>query len=88
MSKIKITSRDGTPRYIQKLPDGHYKISGESMYMRYGDNFIDYQGGPFININMDLSELNKSLSGKIIEIQKIIDDPKLNSYKLIIEQNG
>ena len=43
-----IRSRYGEKRTIYKFRN-HYIIEGESQYIRGGDDFIDFEGGPYLS---------------------------------------
>lgn len=71
-----IKSRYKEDRVLKKISDNEYLISGKSLYMRYDHptvpTFIDFDGGPYISIDMNLQQLfgiNKTVT-------KIIPDKK------------
>jgi len=43
-------SRYDQPRYATYLGDDWFLIEGPSNFFRYGDDFIDFEGGPFLQI--------------------------------------
>ena len=60
MNKITFKNREGLDRTLEQVSTNMYKLSGNSAVLRLGGNpddiqFIDFQGGPFIGINSDLS---------------------------------
>lgn len=54
----KLTSRYGTERVVLQISDDTFTISGKSEYHRCGSKadglgleFVDFEGGPFIQLN-------------------------------------
>lgn len=74
-------SRDGTPRYIEVLDANNYLIYGKSNYLRYGDDFIDYEGGPFIQKGQPLYKEDERV---VIDIKPYTCKDKLNCYKVTV----
>jgi|GEM_PF-4946654 hypothetical protein len=74
-------SREGTPRYIEVLDANNYLIYGNSNYLRFGDDFIDYEGGPFIAKGQPLYGSDERV---IVDIKPCITEGKPNCYKITV----
>ena len=81
-----LKSRYNEDRTINQLSPNLFEIYGESSTMRRGGmeeiEFIDYEGGPFINKGQLL--FNKY---EIIHIQKEDLEDKPNRYLLFVKKN-
>jgi hypothetical protein len=78
------TSRYNEPRYFELQDNGDYLVWGESLYIRSGGleklDYVDYVGGPFMSVGLDIKCF--SLSGIIKEIIPEKDTDKPNCYRL------
>ena len=75
MNRITILSRYGEPRYFIPVEEG-YKLEGDFNFVRAGHTssgnyYIDFDGGPWLSIGMDLSEEYDVLEGVITEIIRL-----------------
>lgn len=78
-----IKSRYGVPRYIEKLNENAYLIYGNSNYIRSGENFIDYEGGPNISVGQQIFR-----DDKLRTVTSIVENPlegKPNCYKIFLK---
>ena len=48
-----VTSRYGHERLIRNIEDRQYILVGKSEFVRAGQDFIDYEGGPFLRVGDD-----------------------------------
>lgn len=46
MIQIELKSRYKESRYIQQIAKKEFIVYGKSDWIRYGDNFVDFCGGP------------------------------------------
>jgi hypothetical protein len=57
MEKLfEFNSRYGQPRLVYRNGPFEYLIEGESSFIRVGEEFIDFEGGPFISTDSSLEE--------------------------------
>lgn len=77
-----LRSRYGEPRYLKKLSDGYFSLSGCSPYVRVGSNpddtavgYFDPRGGPFISVGEDYGF-------GVVENIKILDSGKDGWFKI------
>jgi len=57
IAKYKTTSRYGTSRFLNKISDNLYILTGESHFIRGSEDFIDFEGGPYISVGMNLMDI-------------------------------
>ena len=76
-----ILSRYNIPRHIEVFDANNYLIWGNSEYLRYGDDFIDYEGGPFVQKG---EQLYKDDERAIIDIKPYTCKSKPNCYKITV----
>lgn len=78
-------NRHRTIRYFEKVDKNTYLVWGESYYMRGSEDYIDFEGGPFIAIGTPIKEFVKKAKGIITAIEPFNRDNSLNCYKLTVE---
>lgn len=78
---ITIHNRNGQPRYIEVLDSNNYLIWGESAYIRFSNEFVDFEGGPFIKKG---HPLYKGDNREVIDIKSYVDDSKPNCCKITV----
>jgi hypothetical protein len=61
---FKINSRYGVPRSVVLIdPDrGVFKITGESLYSRGGEDMFDFEGGPFYMVGEQFFDIGEIVS--------------------------
>lgn len=64
-------SRYGQKRFVRKVDDDTYVMYGESRYFRVGEEFFDFQGGPFIAIGMEASLIGLNDDRKVVRIKAL-----------------
>ena len=81
-----LKSRNNEDRIINQLSPNLFEVYGESSSMRRGGmeeiEFIDYEGGPFINKGQLL--LKKYI---IVHIEDDFKEDKPNRYLLFVKEN-
>ena len=87
--EIQIKSRYGDIRTFEEVKDVGYIVYGESHYLRcIGNNSleaIDFEGGPYISVGMDISYFSKELKGTVDKIEFVKSSDKPNCYLLTIK---
>lgn len=64
-------SRYGQKRFIRSVDDNKYVVYGESRYFRVGEEFFDFQGGPFIAIGMAASMLGLNDDRSVVGVKAL-----------------
>ena len=80
-STIRRKSRYGDIRYIRRLSSKRFMIWGKAHFMRGAEDFIDYEGGPFISLDGNLPD--HGIDRVIKKIQVSVNTRKRNCYILI-----
>lgn len=78
--KIVFKSRYGDTRTLEKIDDKTWKISGISNYIRILGSMeaIDYEGGPYLEVGMDLKTIGGS--GIIKSITSINENKEMHEF--------
>jgi hypothetical protein len=66
-----LESRYGSPRFIRRVDEDTFVIYGESRYFRVGEEFFDFEGGPFILIGMKASLLGLKDDRRIVSVKAL-----------------
>jgi len=64
-------SRYGQKRFIRAVDDKTYVVYGESNYFRCGEEFFDFEGGPFIVIGMAASILGLDDDRSVVSVKAL-----------------
>jgi len=76
-----ILSRYNIPRHIEVFDANNYLIWGNSEYLRHGDDYVDYEGGPFIQKGQPLYDGDERI---IVDIKPYTCKSKYNCYKITV----
>lgn len=70
-NSILVESRYGQKRFIRAVDDRTYVIYGESNYFRGGEEFFDFEGGPFISVGMAASMLGLDDDRSVVSVKAL-----------------
>lgn len=77
---IELKSRYGEPRFIEKISDNEYLIYGKTNWIRSGDNFVDFESGPFLIVGGIIPTTDL----KITKINRMGNKGDMSCYKLTV----
>ena len=80
-----LKSRYSTPRYFEKVDKNTYLVWGESHYIRGGEGYIDFEGGPFISVGTLMCNFIPLSKDMVTKITPTGREDLPNCYKLIVE---
>jgi hypothetical protein len=64
-------NRHGEKRFVRSVDENTYVVYGKSNYFRVGEDFFDFEGGPFISIGMSSSILDIDGERKVKSIKPL-----------------
>lgn len=64
-------SRYGQKRFIRPVDEDNYVIYGESKFYRVGEDYFDFQGGPFIFVGMPAKELGIADDRNVVSVKPL-----------------
>lgn len=70
-NSILVESRYGQKRFVRNVDDKTYVVYGECNYYRVGDDFFDFQGGPFIFVGMSASLLGLDDDRSVVSVKPL-----------------
>jgi len=68
---VDIKSRYGQDRFIREVNKNSCIVYGKSRYFRVGEEFFDFEGGPFISIGMPASLLGLKDDRRIVSVKAL-----------------
>ena len=66
--KSQLDSRYGQKRFVRNVDENNFVVYGESSFHRVGEDFFDFQGGPFLMVGMPASMLGIDDDRSIVKV--------------------